>query len=447
LSRQPNVVFVFSDQHRKEATGYAGNPDVKTPFLDALAEESLSFETAVCCMPVCCPYRASLLTGQYPLTHGVFMNDVPLSNRAVSIAEAFGQAGYDTAYIGKWHVDGRGRSNFIPRERRQGFGFWRAMECTHQYNESYYYGDEPVKQKWDGYDAWAQTRCARDYIRSHNRERPFFLVLSWGPPHNPYQTAPQQFKALYDPDTLTLRPNVPSGRAEKARHDLAGYYAHVSALDHCIGQLISTLRETGLEEDTIFVYTSDHGDMLYSHGLERKQRPWDESILVPFLLRYPAAFGRRGRKISAPINTPDIMPTLLGLCFAEIPDTVEGNDYSPYLRGEAKAPAEAALIECITPFGEADRRRGGQEYRGLRTERYTYVRNLQGPWLLYDNQADPYQMRNLCGTEEAAELQERLDSLLKSILQERGDEFLPGEAYIRRWGYVTDETGTVPFTW
>lgn len=132
----PNVIYVFSDQHRAQAAGYAGDPNVKTPVMDRLAKESLNFTTSVSCAPVCSPYRSSLLTGQYPLTHGVFVNDVNLAHKATSLADAYHQAGYDTAYIGKWHVDGHGRSRFIPPERHLGFTTWQALECTHDYNHS-----------------------------------------------------------------------------------------------------------------------------------------------------------------------------------------------------------------------------------------------------------------------------------------------------------------------
>ncbi len=154
-------------------------------------------------------YRGSLITGQYPLTHGVFLNDVCLGNKAVSIAQTLTQAGYQTAYIGKWHLDGHGRSSYIPRERRQGFDYWKVLECTHDYNNSPYFGDENVKRKWDGYDAIAQTRDATGYIKRHAAGGPFALFVSWGPPHNPYETAPPQYKRMYDPGKLTLRPNVP----------------------------------------------------------------------------------------------------------------------------------------------------------------------------------------------------------------------------------------------
>lgn len=447
MQSKPNVVFIFSDQHRAEATGYMGNPDVKTPNLDRLKSRSVHMSTAVSNIPCCSPYRASLMTGRYPLTHGVFVNDVHLSHEAVSLADAFAAGGYDTAYIGKWHLNGRGRSNFIPREDRQGFEYWRVLECTHDYRRSFYFGDNDIKLLWDGYDAQAQTRCAQDYIRDRRGQRkPFLLVLSWGPPHNPYETAPAEFRALYDPDALTLRPNVPDSMRARSARDLAGYYAHISALDACVGDLWDTLRTEGIEENTIFVYASDHGDMLGSQGEVRKQRPWDESILVPFLLRYPALFGEGPAEIPVPFNSPDIMPTLLGLADLPVPPTVEGVNFAPFLKGEESLDIQAALIACIQPFGEYTREVGGREYRGIRTERFTYVRDRSGPWLLFDNQADPYQLQNLCNQPEASVLQDRLDTLLNAILQQQGDEFRSGDEYIRRWGYTVDETGTVPYS-
>jgi arylsulfatase A-like enzyme len=439
-NRKPNVVFVFADQWRAQATGFAGDPNVRAPVLDKLAADGVRFATAVSTCPVCSPYRGSLLTGQYALTHGVFLNDVPLGTNAVSIAQAFKAAGYRTGYIGKWHVDGHGRASFIPRERRQGFEFWRVLECTHAYNRSPYYADDNVKLVWDGYDADAQTAEAQRYIREQVKTGPFLLMLSWGPPHNPYETAPEKFRAMFDPAKLTLRPNVPAANAPAARKDLAGYYAHIAALDECLGRLWDTLRETGIERDTIFVFTSDHGDMLGSHGEQRKQRPYDEAIRVPFVLRWPAL---GSRVITTPIGTPDIMPTLLGLCGIEIPKTVEGRDFSAHIRG-SPAPDDAALIACYTPFGEWVRTRGGREYRGVRTARYTYVRTLDGPWLLFDNEADPYQMKNLCNDSAVAGVQKELEATLQRKLRESHDDFRPGEEYIRQWKYAVDKTGTAP---
>lgn len=445
-AKRPNVVLVLADQWRFEAFGYAGNPDVRTPNLDRLQRESVHCINAVSGMPVCSPARASLLTGRRPLTHGIFVNDVPLDPEATTIGKVFRAAGYDTAYIGKWHVNNHGRSEFIPRERRQGFDYWKVLECTHDYNSSYYYADGPEKLKWDGYDAIAQTRDAEQYLRARgNSAKPFFLVLAWGPPHDPYHTAPEKYRVLYDPAKLTLRPNVPADAQEQARTMLAGYYAHCTALDDCIGDLRRTLAETSLAENTLLVFTSDHGDMLGSHGLYKKQKPYDESIRVPLLFHWPGGLRAVPRQLDAPVNFEDLMPTLLGLCGLKIPKSVEGLDYSRYLRGGKNPGDGATVIRCVHPFGEWERRNGGKEYRGLRTTRYTYVRDLDGPWLLFDSQTDPYQTNNLAGLPAHAKLQARLDATLTRKLKQQHDQFLPGMDYIRQWGYVVNEHGTVPY--
>jgi arylsulfatase A-like enzyme len=198
---KPNVIFIFADQWRAQATGYAGNAQVRTPNLDALALQSVNLSNACSGIPVCTPYRASFLTGQYAHTHGLFMNDAHLEPNGESIAHAFAGAGYDTAYVGKWHVNGQGRTQPIARDSRLGFDYWKVLECTHNYNHSEYYeGDSTEKQVWEGYDAEAQAFDVADYISRHDGERPFFLTLSWGPPHDPYQTAPERFRNLYDPD-------------------------------------------------------------------------------------------------------------------------------------------------------------------------------------------------------------------------------------------------------
>ncbi len=440
-SRQPNVLFVFGDQWRAQATGYAGDPNVQTPHLDEFAGKSLNFTRAVSNCPVCSPWRATLMTGQYPLTHGVFVNDVPLAGEPVYLAERFSDAGYDTAYIGKWHIDGHGRSAYIPPERRKGFHYWKVRECTHDYNDSFYYGDSPEKLWWEGYDAIAQTRDAEAFISNQNPERPFLLMLSWGPPHDPYQTAPQAFREVYDPKTLELRPNVPSETERAAREWLAGYYAHCTALDMCFGRLMEALDEARLADSTIVVFTSDHGDMLGSHGARNKQRPWDESIRVPMLLSYPAAFGRAGQEIDVPINSPDLMPTLLSLAGLPIPQTVEGHDFAPFLRGAALPPKTSALIELPACFHQFAYHNGGRDWRGLRTTRHTYVSTIEGPWLLYDNECDPYQLENRVGDAAYAELQAALDAELQERLFARGDDLTPGSELIRRAGYPVDERG------
>jgi arylsulfatase A-like enzyme len=447
-SRPPNLLFILADQWRAQALGWAGDPNAKTPALDRLAGECVTFAHAVSCTPVCSPYRATLMTSRYPTENGVFVNDVNLAQDPHSLAAMFKQAGYDTGYIGKWHLDGQGcRLAYTPPERRQGFSRWAAIECTHDYNNSVYYaGDNGADRlTWPGYDAIAQTREMQRWLAERDPAVPFCYFLSWGPPHDPYGTAPAELAAQFSPSAIQLRPNVPANFADEARANLAGYYAHIAALDGCVGDLLGTLDSLGIADDTIVVFTSDHGDMHRSQGQLWKEQPWDESILVPFLLRYPAMLGRAPRTIPMRISTPDIMPTLLGLAGRPSPAAIRGRDLSPVLRQEAAPDDEPALIMCVWPFSNWSRALGGKEYRGLRTGRYTYVRDLAGPWLLYDNAVDPYQMTNLVGLSAYAGVQADLESQLAARLAAIADPFREGAWYVDQWGYTVDPNdGSVP---
>ncbi len=444
---RPNILFVIADQWRAQAFGFAGDPNVQTPHLDRFERTAVNFTQAVAGMPVCSPTRASLLTGQRPQTHGIFLNDVPLSTNAVTLPKVLKTAGYDTGCIGKWHIDGHGsRSAFIPRERRQGFDYWKVLECTLAYNNSPYYADGPEKLKWDGYDAIAQTRDAQSYLRDRAKsDKPFLLWLAWGPPHNPYESAPAKYRAMYSPENIKLPPNVPASAQARARQDIAGYYAHCTALDDCFADLLRTLDESGLATNTIVVFTSDHGDMLWSHDQQRKQRPWEESARVPMLFRLPAHLGIKPQRLAATINSEDVMPTLLRLCGQAIPKSVEGLDFTGAMRGGADPSGGATIVRCISPFGEFLRARGGREYRALRTARHTYVRDLSGPWLLYDNEADPHQLKNLAGLPEHAKLQSEMEARLKKKLADQRDEFRPGREYVKKWAYQVDTNETARY--
>jgi arylsulfatase A-like enzyme len=442
----PNIIYVLTDQWRAQATGYAGDPNVKTPNLDMLASRSVNFENAVSVCPACTPHRASFLTGRYPLSTGMFMNDLYLPAEELCMAEIFKQAGYDTGYIGKWHLDGHGRETFIPKERRQGFDYWKVLECTHDYNNSHYYqGDDETLRTWEGYDAYAQTKDAQMYIRDHARSnKPFLLMVAYGGPHFPHDTAPEELKILYPVESIKLRPNVPDSMKHVSRKEAQGYYAHCTALDRCVGDLLETLEQTGKADNTIFVFTSDHGEMLGSQGaaIAEKQRPWDESIRVPFLLSYPQLTGHNGRIVKTPINTPDILPTLLSLSGITIPDSIEGEDLSRFIIDNIIDEDRAVLVMSVHPF---EGYRDGKAFRGLRTERYTYARSSDGPWLLYDNENDPYQMTNLVGVVAHAELQNELERTLQAKLAMTKDEFLTKDQYLKEWGYTVNRYGSIPY--
>ena len=444
-ARHPNVVYLLADQWRAQATGYAGDPNVRTPNLDRLAKEGVYFRNAVSVCPVCTPYRAALMTGRYPTSTGMFLNDAALPDSELCMPQMFKTAGYATAYIGKWHLDGHGRESFIPPERRRGWDYWKAAECDHTYNHSHYYtGNSPEKRYWEGYDAFAQTKDAQQYLREHARSgQPFVLMLAYGEPHFPHGTAPAEYRAMYSPEKIKLPPNVPEAMQDRARREAQGYYAHCTALDKCIGDLLSTLAETGMETNTIVVFTSDHGEMLGAHGCPptMKQVPWNESAHVPFLLRYPGVRVQQGRVISTPLTTPDILPTLLGLAGVPIPKTVEGADLSVLLR-KGREINHTALYMEVAPFGPREALR---EYRAIRTSRYTYVRDLKGPWLLFDDDKDPYQLDNLAAKPECAALQKELEVRLQAALKGVGDDFRPARSYIQEWGYEVAPYGSVPY--
>lgn len=446
--KKPNVLIIVTDQLRAQALGYNGDSNINTPNLDKLASMSVNFTNAVSGMPVCTPFRGSLLTGQRPTTNGMFMNDIQLDTTAVTMGKIYSKEGYDTGYIGKWHLDGHGRQKFIPPgNRRQGFEFWMANECTHDYNKSVYYdNNDPIPKTWKGYDTFAQTDAAIDYMNSKKElKNPFLLVLSWGTPHDPYGSAPEKYRKMFSPENMKLRPNVPKDMHDAVKKNIVGYYAHVAAIDDMIGKLIQNLKDTNQLDETIIVFTSDHGDLLGSHAAYKKQQPFNESIKVPMLVYIPESLGIKQGERHAMINSEDILPTVLGLCGISIPKSVEGINYINYMEGKDDSLGKETIISCVQPFGEWNKvKRNGREYRGLVTGKYTYVKDLKGPWLLFDNHADPYQMNNLVNNGNYANLQSDLDNRLMKRLKANGDDFLNGMYYVKKWGYQVDANGTVP---
>lgn len=431
-----NLLFIFSDQQRAGELGCEGNPQAITPHLDAMAAQGVRFTNALSTCPVCTPYRAALLTGKYPLSNGMVINDVRLPVTETSIAHVLREAGYATGYFGKWHLDGPYRGGFTPPgPRRQGFETWAAADCCHDYTKSWYYADDPDPVWIEGYDADHFTDLTIDFMRRH-RDRPFCAFLSWGPPHNPYGDIPAEYQ-VHDPAEMMLRPNVPAEHEEVARRQYAGYASHITALDRNVGRLRAALDELGLTGDTLVIFTSDHGNMLRSHGLHEKQLPYEESISVPFIACQPGTVPE-GAVAETLLNVPDLMPTLLAQLGVQCPDTVEGQDLSFALRGRRGHEPSSAFIAVPLPFMP---NRAIPEWRGVRTRTHTYVETLDGPWMLFDNVADPYQMNNLADDPTAAALEASLQAELQGWLARLRDQFLPLEAYVERFGFNLAPSG------
>ncbi|WP_167607716.1 sulfatase [Maribellus sediminis] len=435
--QKPNVIFILTDQWRASALGYAGDKIVQTPYLDKFSKEAVNFNNAVSVTPVCTPYRASLMTGRYPSSTGMFINDLYLPSEELCFAEIFNEAGYNTAYLGKWHLDGHGRGSNVAPERRQGWTFWKGSECDHDYNNEHYFDNEDsVKTHWEGYSTYAIANEANMFMEDHvNDDKPFCLFVSIATPHFPHQTAPEEYKALYTPDKLQLPPNVPENQKEKALTELQGYYAHCTATDKAIGEIINKIKELGIYNNSIIVFTSDHGEMMGGHDFRpyMKHQPFSESANVPFLVSYPNMGNAAGKLAEAAITTPDILPSLLSMCNIKIPETIEGYDLSYIFKSPEKDTERAALYMNLSPFGIAF---PFDEYRAVRTNRYTYVKTPQGASMLFDDKNDFSQMNNLLNRPEYADVQQKLDEQLQDELERIGEEEIHSrEFYLKKFGY------------
>ena len=283
------------------------------------------------------------------------------------------------------------------------------------------------------------------------------MVVSWGTPHTPF-IAPDKYKALYDPDKLTLRPNVqitdelvansehrlsPELTPEQVlRTNTHNYYAAVSNIDYNLGRLLDELKQLNMEEDTIVVFTSDHGEMLGSHGQWSKTQPRDESVCIPMLMRYPGVVNK-GQSLNMPFSLTDVLPSLFGLAKIPPPVAFEGLDFSSALRGEPMTyPASSFMLwPCsATTWGKkwtycTDEIRGYECgfmtcYRGIRTETHTYARRHDAPWMLYNNITDPYQLTNLIETKGPEAVPSELDRELDTWLEQTGDTFGTTDDYL-----------------
>jgi len=383
--------------------------------------------------------RGSLLTGYYPLRHGAVTNDLPVKAESQSVARALDAAGYQTGYIGKWHLAGVPRDQAIERERRLGFKEWKVCNCNHRYLESYYYDEENCRHEIDGYDAHTYTSLAIDFIR-RKAGKPWGLWVSWGPPHDPYFDVPSQYLDLYKDQPLTLRPNVPpqivarldspKRTPEEIRASLRGYYAQITALDDQFGRLIRALRETGELDRTLIIYTSDHGDMLGSQGWTNKQLPFEEAVRVPLIARLPGVV-RQG-VCDELIGLTDLPVSLMSLLGCPLPEP-DGSDLEAIFREKQARGQEACYIFDLVPCHQS-MDRGTDAWRGVRTVRYTYACHADGaPWLLFDNVADPFQLHNRVDDPELAPLREQLHAQTAQFAH-RHDAMESWPALIERFG-------------
>ncbi|MBD3175470.1 MAG: sulfatase-like hydrolase/transferase [Armatimonadia bacterium] len=440
--RRPNIIWIFGDQHRAQALGCNGDPNVSTPNLDRLAAEGVNFTNAVAGSPLCCPFRGSLLTSLYP-HECVPGHEYQMPPDSRTIAHAFNDAGYHTAYFGKWHLDGfkeregRAAYHIIPPERRGGFQSWVGYENNNSQWDSWVHGGEDdgaFHHRLPGYETDCLTDLLIDYIRARGRDveatipsqAPFFAVLSVQPPHDPY-TAPQEWMARHNPATVQLRPNVPDipRVTHVARRELAGYYAQIENLDWNVGRVRRALADANLTDDTYIIFFSDHGDMHGSHGEFRKTSPWEESIRMPCIIGGGQPFYGRGRgECPAPINHVDIAPTSLGLCGLDTPEWMRGTDYSGRIlpgRPEVTQP-DSAYMGIVVPTGHGHS--VDKTWRGVVTaDGWKYAAFEGMPWLMFNLNEDPYELVNLAHDPAFHRKRRELNDMLREWAADTGDEF------------------------
>ena len=435
--KRPNLVFVFPDQMRPHTMGFMNADPCQTPVLDRFARESLVLTDAVSTRPICSPYRASLMTGKYPSATGVpyncysasahIGNELRADDRCIS--DVLSDAGYSLGYIGKWHLDAPHTpyvdtannrkepawNEYCPPERRHGFDFWYAYGTYDNHFAPEYWVNAAPRGERKRVEEWSprhETDMAMRYLKNEggayrDEDEPFALFVAHNPPHTPYQLVPEEYVARYagqSPEDLLNRPNVPlgsdSGVVRRSKAQIKNYLAMVTGVDEQFGRLLATLDELGLAEDTIVVFTSDHGNCIGSHGHWTKGKFWEECYRVPFLIRWPGRIPARSDRL--PLAPADITPTLLGLMGfgSEIPEGVQGANYAGVFRGE-NGPRSASALYMAMPYPITGDIGWGE--RGVRTATHTMViKKMPGEaaetWL-FENARDPYQLENLAEKE------------------------------------------------
>lgn len=388
MNSRPNILWIVTTQWRAQACGYAGDPNARTPHLDALAAESVSYAQAVTPHPFGPMARAALLTGVASPENGVREYFDALPTGARTIAHAMRERGYATAFFGKWGVGTRDRSAplvgeaaakvIVPEGERGGFEFWEGFEGGFLLNDPWRHGRwSETPQRENGYQSNVVSSWAADFlIEEAHGGRPWFVVVSLESPHPPYDASADGLNAP-SPREIQLGDNVPRGGEveAKVRRELAGYYAHIEATDRAIGRI---LLPEARGENTVVVFTSVHGDMHGAHGRFRKGWPHEESVRVPLLVRAP---GVQARRDEAAVSLVD----LAGM-------TVRWSEGTAGPVGE-RTHAAISMPSVVALPHQCDR-----AWRGVRTARRKLVLDERGePWLFFDLENDPLEMKNLAG--------------------------------------------------
>lgn len=462
MTKQPNIVYIFPDQFRKHALGFWDSKEfkgairtkadpVKTPNLDKFASQALVLTNAVSNDPLCSPHRGSLLSGTFPHISGVSLNcnaDRPISSLRedlVCLTDVLHNAGYAQAYFGKWHLDyptpndPANPGNYVdprrpawdtysPKEKRHSVDFWYSYGTWDVHKQPHYYDTDGHRYEPKEWSPKHEADMTIKYLKNTNKQRdtskPFAIFVSMNPPHNPYSSIEdcmlEDYDLYKDKETKDLLVRENADLTMEKNHSAAFYFANVTGVDREFGRIVDELKAMGEYENTIIVFTSDHGETMCSQGTkDAKNSIYTESMDVPFIISYPEM--GKAKTDNLLLGSPDIMPTILGLAGLGkmIPETVQGSDYSQVLKGKDNdiRPTSALYIRNVN--GNKDDNNKVTSFfpvaRGIKTHHYTLEleinRNMELKATKYFNDdKDPYQLKNIAV--------DKNDPIIQALLKE-----------------------------
>ncbi len=439
-NQKPNIIFIFSDQQRWDTLGCYGQKLDITPNLDRLAQKGVRFEYAFTCQPVCGPARACLQTGKYATEVGCYRNNIALPLSEKTIAHWFNENGYETAYIGKWHLASTGgdsneyigehcnyRTLPVPPERRGGYSYWLAsdvLEFTSHGYDGYLFDGNMNKVEFKGYRVDCITDFVLEYLETRKREKPLFLFLSFIEPHH------QNDRNRYEGPTGSRErfsnyevPGDLEGTEGDWRENYPDYLGCCASLDHNVGRIMKKLEELNMADNTVVIYTSDHGCHFRTRNSEYKRSCHDACIRIPMIACGPGFYG--GKTITDLVSLIDIPPTLLACAGINKPDYMKGRPLQELVDGTAKDwPGEVFLQISEEQVGRAIRTKKWKYsvraydkdgWRDSHSDTYTEE-------FLYDLEKDPHERHNLVSDPQYEDVRRKLAEILKRRMKEAGEE-------------------------
>lgn len=422
---RPNIIVFFTDQQRWDTTGLHGNPLDLSPNFDRLARAGTDVHYSITCQPVCGPARACLQTGLYATETGCFHNGVALPRESRTLAHYFSDAGYDTAYIGKWHLSDEAHGPVSPAQRG-GYDYWLAsnlLEFTSDAYDLVMYDNEGAAQKLPGYRVDAQTDAMIRYISEH-QDAPFFMFSSFIEPHH------QNHRDDYPPPVGYLEryrgrwmPPDLAALGGSAHQQMAGYLGMIKRLDEALGRLVDALISLDMLDNTIILFTSDHGCHFKTRNAEYKRSCHDASVRVPTMFHGGPFAG--GGRLQQTVSLLDLPPTLLDAAGIPVPAQMQGRSIMPLLTGaDADWPDEVFIQISESHVG-----------RAIRSRRWKYAVTApdKDGWddmnsdayvesELYDLLADPNELHNRAGCESHREVADVLRSRLIRRMIDAGED-------------------------